>query len=74
MTKLPRPFAFLALLLLALAILPAGLPRLDLYESTEPREAGVSAGMLQDNDYLLPRLNGQPFLEKPPLSYWLQSL
>ena len=73
MNNLPKPLALLALLLVALAVLPAGLSRLDLYESTEPREAGVSAGMLQDDDYLLPRLNGQPFLEKPPLSYWLQS-
>ena len=45
----------------------------DLSGSTEPREAGVAAEMLQSHDFLLPSLNGQPFLEKPPLSYWLQA-
>ncbi|MBK9955083.1 MAG: glycosyltransferase family 39 protein [Rhodocyclaceae bacterium] len=73
MNNLSKPVAILALLLVALTSLLAGLSRLDLHDSTEPREAGVSAEMLQENDYLLPKLNGQPFLEKPPLSYWLQS-
>ena len=45
----------------------------DLSGSTEPREAGVAAEMLQSGDFLLPSLNGEPFLEKPPLSYWLQA-
>lgn len=45
----------------------------DLSGSTEPREAGVAAEMLQSHNFLLPSLNGEPFLEKPPLSYWLQA-
>lgn len=45
----------------------------DLSGSTEPREAGVAAEMLQSGDWLMPSLNGEPFLEKPPLSYWLQA-
>lgn len=49
------------------------LNRADLSGSTEPREAGVAAEMLQSHNYLLPSLNGEPFLEKPPLSYWLQA-
>lgn len=38
--------------------------------STEPRVAGIAMEMHLDNDWVTPRLNGQPFLEKPPLSLW----
>lgn len=39
--------------------------------STEPRVAGIAMEMYLDRDWVTPRLNGQPFLEKPPLSLWL---
>ena len=60
------------LILLSILILTAGLNGYSLRGSTEPREAGVAAHMLQESQYVLPSLNGRPFLEKPPLSYWLQ--
>jgi 4-amino-4-deoxy-L-arabinose transferase-like glycosyltransferase len=63
----------IVLLVVACAFAFAGLNSFDLRESTEPREAGIAAGMLQDHQYLVPTLNGRPFLEKPPLSYWLQA-
>lgn len=63
----------LAVIALAFVLSIAGINKTPLQGSTEPREAGVAAEMLQDGDYLVPRLNGTPFLEKPPLSYWLQS-
>lgn len=66
-----RPY--LLLFVVAAFVLGLGLNSYSLRGSTEPREAGVAAEMLQDNDYLVPRLNGQQFLEKPPLSYWLQA-
>jgi len=59
--------------LLACLLIFSGLNRFDLRGSTEPREAGVAAEMLQNNQFLLPTLNGEAFLEKPPLSYWLQA-
>lgn len=62
-----------AVMVLALVLSIAGINKTPLQGSTEPREAGVAAEMLQDGDYLVPRLNGTLFLEKPPLSYWLQS-
>ena len=65
--------ALLLLLLISLVVLFAGLGRAELRGSTEPREAGVAAEMLQEGDYLTPKLNGESFLEKPPLSYWLQA-
>jgi len=39
--------------------------------STEPRVAGIAMEMYLDHDWVTPRLNGMPFLEKPPLSLWL---
>lgn len=33
----------------------------------EAREAGITAAMARTGDYVVPRLNGRPFLEKPPL-------
>jgi len=39
----------------------------------EPRYAQVAREMLRSGDYITPRLNGQPWLEKPPLYYWLMA-
>lgn len=44
-----------------------------LHGSTEPRVAGIAMEMHLDNDWVTPKLNGQPFLEKPPLSLWLDA-
>ncbi|WP_397448290.1 ArnT family glycosyltransferase [Pseudomonas sp. NA-150] len=41
--------------------------------STEPRVAGIAMEMHLDQDWVTPKLNGQPFLEKPPLSLWLDA-
>ncbi|MBB4866671.1 4-amino-4-deoxy-L-arabinose transferase-like glycosyltransferase [Pseudomonas nitritireducens] len=43
----------------------------ELQGSTEPRVAGIAMQMYLDHDWVTPRLNGVPFLEKPPLSLWL---
>lgn len=61
------------LILIALLLLGGGINTYSLRGSTEPREAGIAAEMLQDSQYLVPRLNQRDFLEKPPLSYWLQA-
>ncbi len=37
----------------------------------EPRYASVSREMARSGDLLTPRLNGQPWFEKPPLLYWM---
>ncbi|MCP1484426.1 4-amino-4-deoxy-L-arabinose transferase-like glycosyltransferase [Pseudomonas fluorescens] len=41
--------------------------------STEARVAGIAMEMHLDNDWVTPRLFGKPFLEKPPLSLWLDA-
>jgi 4-amino-4-deoxy-L-arabinose transferase-like glycosyltransferase len=40
----------------------------------EPRVAGTCAEMARTGDYVVPHLNGKPFLEKPPLYYVLAAL
>jgi len=62
---------FLSLVLLAAILFLFALNQSQLHGSTEPRVAGVDAGMLVNHDWVTPRLNGRPFLEKPPLSNWL---
>jgi 4-amino-4-deoxy-L-arabinose transferase-like glycosyltransferase len=48
-----------------------GLGNHQLQESTEPRVAGIAMQMYLEGDWVTPRLNDMPFLEKPPLSLWL---
>src|SRR5262249_35050615 len=60
---------------LALAVLLcfAGLGR-SLWSPDEPTGAAVGRAMLSTGDLVVPRLNGEPFLEKPPLYWWVQVL
>lgn len=39
----------------------------------EPREADIGWRMSTQSHWVLPQLAGQPFLEKPPLSYWMSA-
>lgn len=45
----------------------------ELHGSTEARVAGIAMAMHLDDDWVVPRLFGEPFLEKPPLSLWLDA-
>jgi 4-amino-4-deoxy-L-arabinose transferase-like glycosyltransferase len=56
---------------LAAVVLLTGLGRPDLFNPDEPREAEIAREMLVTGDSVVPQLNGVPFLEKPPLFYWL---
>jgi 4-amino-4-deoxy-L-arabinose transferase-like glycosyltransferase len=44
-----------------------------LWTPDEPREADIVWRMSQQSDQTLPHLGGTPFLEKPPLSYWMSA-
>ena len=44
-----------------------------LWTPDEPREADIAWRMSQQSDRTLPQLAGTPFLEKPPLSYWMSA-
>jgi 4-amino-4-deoxy-L-arabinose transferase-like glycosyltransferase len=44
-------------------------PSFSLRGADESREAGIAREMADSGDFIVPRLNGKPFLEKPPLEY-----
>ena len=44
-----------------------------LWTPDEPREADIAWRMSQQSDRTVPQLAGTPFLEKPPLSYWMSA-
>jgi 4-amino-4-deoxy-L-arabinose transferase-like glycosyltransferase len=48
----------------------AGLQVIGLVGADEPRYAQIAREMLQRGEWVTPILNGQPWLEKPPLFYW----
>lgn len=72
MTGADRRLAVGAALLVS-ALLAVDLGHTDLWPPDEPRVAAVSREMLAEGNWLVPRLNGEPFLEEPPLFYWLQA-
>src|SRR4051794_32444089 len=56
-------------------LLFSGLGQRDLWASHEARAAQDAQRILDDGDWLLPRLfNGQVELQKPPLYYWLAAI
>ncbi|MCW8276493.1 glycosyltransferase family 39 protein [Pseudomonas sp. PCH199] len=62
-----------SLLLLAAMLFFFALGNHQLQGSTEARVAGIAMEMHLDNDWVTPRLFSEPFLEKPPLSLWLDA-
>jgi 4-amino-4-deoxy-L-arabinose transferase-like glycosyltransferase len=68
-----RPVALFLVVILPALIL---YPRLSfhLLEPDEGRYAEIPREMLQRGDVVVPYLQGQPYLDKPPLLYWLVML
>ena len=78
MISAPRPSlsarSLAVLIVLALAPLWLwGMFGRGLWTPDEPREADIAWRMSQQTDRTLPQLAGTPFLEKPPLSYWMSA-
>lgn len=67
-----RGWIFVALLALAPMWLIGTLDR-GAWTPDEPREADIAWRMSVQSHWLLPQLASQPFLEKPPLSYWMSA-
>lgn len=64
-------YARLASVLAALGIAFWGLGSIPLLSLNEARRALPIQEMLASGDWLLPRLNGELYITKPPLFYWL---
>src|ERR1041385_8762750 len=52
----------------------AGTWSLPLIDRDEPRFAEASREMIQRGDYVVPYFNNQLRLDKPPLTYWAQTV
>ena len=60
--------------LVVLGLLTFGIGSYGLYEPHETHFALVGSEMVWRNDWITPHLNGAPYLNKPPLLYWLIAL
>jgi len=58
---------------LALAMMGAGLGLRDPWPPDEPRFALVARDMLQSGDWLIPRVGGDLYADKPPAFFWLMA-
>ena len=68
-----RPLlSFFFCLLLAYLTLFHQLGLLPFFGSDEPRYARVAEEMYERGDFVTPSLDGRPWLEKPPLLYWME--
>ncbi len=72
-TTPPQPAQPAALLLLILlpGLLLYPCLRFRLFEPDEGRYAEIPREMLQRGEWVVPYLQGEPYLDKPPLLYWL---
>lgn len=61
----------LSILGLTLIVTLLGIGDYGLYEPHEGHFAMVGQEMIWRNDWITPHLNGSPYLNKPPLLYWL---
>lgn len=76
-SQFPFPFmspSHLKLFSLVLAVQLAGIWILPLLDRDETYYAEVTREMNARGDYVVPHFNNQPWLEKPPLLYWTQSV
>jgi 4-amino-4-deoxy-L-arabinose transferase-like glycosyltransferase len=64
------PLRWVLALLVAAYLLP-GLVGHDPWKADEPYTFGAALGMMNGGDPIVPMVGGQPFVEKPPLYYWL---
>ena len=68
--KIPR--ALWLLLPLAYFLFFFDMAKVGLIGPDEPRYASIARSMAASGDWVTPRLNGQPWFEKPALLYWME--
>ncbi len=70
-TKHANPFCILALILFCYLFCILNLGNYRLIDIDETRYVNIARAMFAGGDFVTPYLNFEPFLEKPPLFYWL---
>lgn len=65
-----RAIAAVGLMVLCLAAFVVNLGACGIFDLDEGLYSSVAREMRLTGDYVTPRVNGQPFFEKPPLVYW----
>ena len=65
---------FILAVLFAFAVFFIGLGSRQLAGGDEPRVAGIAAETFINGNWVEPKLNNKPFLEKPPLYFWADAL
>lgn len=73
-SSIPRWKCLLVAALLLALYLGVGVFDHDIWAPTEPAVAGVVWNMFQNGDWAIPRIHEFPYLEKPPLNYWISTL
>jgi 4-amino-4-deoxy-L-arabinose transferase-like glycosyltransferase len=68
---LTRPIGHFLGLIFVASLFFFGQLHAPLLEPQEPRYAEIPRQMLAEGRFVLPVLHGQPYLDKPPLLYWL---
>ncbi|MDE2478194.1 MAG: glycosyltransferase family 39 protein [Betaproteobacteria bacterium] len=71
---LPPWVADAAVLLLVAACMFWGLGRPPIRDNNEALYADIAMAMSRGGSWLIPHLDGVPYIEKPPLLYWLMAL
>ncbi|MCR4318413.1 MAG: nicotinate (nicotinamide) nucleotide adenylyltransferase [Planctomycetes bacterium] len=66
-------FGLIGLLVMVLLLQTVGIFNHALWTPDEPRVAEIGREMWASGDYIVPVLGSEPFLEKPPLYWWLVS-
>lgn len=69
--SMTRRTSFLLTVLIAAAVLLAGLGRRGLNEPDEGRYASIAVEMYRSGDWLVPRIYGAAHVDKPPMIYWM---
>jgi hypothetical protein len=62
-----------ALVALAVLLMGAGLGLRDPWPADEPRFALIAQDMLRSGDWLIPRVGGDLYADKPPFYFWLMA-
>lgn len=69
--RITRGTGWAAAIVCTLAFSATGVANHSLWPPDEPRVAEIGREMFVTGDLVLPRLNGKPFVEKPPLYWWV---